>query len=169
MDALNALHTRRSIRKFKKDAVEELKIEEIFAAGMAAPSSGNEQPWQFILLRDRKTLKAISKNHLYAATVAQAPVAILVCADLTLDRNDGFWVHGCAAAIQNMLLAIQALDLGSVWIGIYPHERRLADFHSLIKLPEHIVPFALLPIGYPAEVKTMDIRFDQSRIHYDKW
>ncbi len=163
------LHTRRSIRKFNDDPVEDLKLEEIMAAGMMAPSAGNEQPWHFLLLRDRRLLKAISKNHLFATAVEKAPVAILVCADLTLDRYEGFWVQDCAAATQNMLLAAHALGLASVWVGLYPRSQRLSDIRALIQLPDHIIPFSLLPIGYPAEEKNMEIRFDQSRLHYDQW
>ncbi len=169
MDALHALHSRRSIRKFREQAVEENLLEEIIAAGMMAPSAGNEQPWHFVVLREPRVLKAISADHLYASVVEKAPVAILVCGDLTFDRYEGFWVQDCAAATQNMLLAAHALGLGSIWVGIYPRSQRLSNIRSIIALPEYVIPFSLLPIGYPDEDKGLEVRFDQSRVHYEKW
>jgi nitroreductase len=169
MDALHALHTRRSVRKFTDEPVEESTLEEIIAAGMMAPSAGNEQPWHFVVLRDARVLKAISKDHLYASVVEKVPVAILVCGDLSMDRYEGFWVEDCAAATQNMLLATHALGLGSIWVGLYPRSQRLLDIRAIIPLPEHIIPFSIVPIGHPAEEKAMEIRFDQTRIHYEKW
>src|SRR5512142_3053306 len=105
MDTLYAIHNRRSIRQFQGQQVEDAAVEEIIAAGMMAPSAGNEQPWHFIVFRKPKLLHAISRHHLYASVVERAPVAILVCGDLSLDRYEGFWVSDCAAATQNMLLA----------------------------------------------------------------
>ncbi len=169
MDALHAIHNRRSIRKFKAKPVEDRLVEEIIAASMMAPSAGNEQPWHFLVIKDEALLKALSTDHLYAACVGKAPLALLVCGDLTADRYQGFWVQDCAAATQNALLAIHALGLASTWIGIYPRPQRLADIRSIIPLPEHIRPFALLPIGYPDEAKSMEVRFDAARIHHDKW
>jgi nitroreductase len=61
------------------------------------------------------------------------------------------------------------LGLGSVWIGLYPREQRVADIRAIITLPEHIVPVAVLPLGYPAEKKGKEDRFDDTRIHYDRW
>jgi nitroreductase len=169
MDALHAIHTRRSIRKFKTTEVEDRLVEEIVAAGMMSPSAGNEQPWHFVVIKNPATLKALSTDHLYAACVSKAPMAILVCGDLTADRYQGFWVQDCAAATQNTLLAAHALGLASAWIGIYPRPQRLADIRSVIALPEHIRPFALLPLGYPDEAKAMEVRFDPARIHHEKW
>ena len=169
MDAIHAIHTRRSTRKFKSTPVEERAVEEILAAAMMAPSAGNEQPWHFIIVKNPATLKALSQDHLYAACVEKAPLAILVCGDLTADRYQGFWVQDCAAATLNALTAAHALGLASAWIGIYPRPQRLADMRSVLALPEHIRPFALLPVGYPDETKAMEVRFDPARIHHEQW
>ncbi|MCL5099077.1 MAG: nitroreductase family protein [Candidatus Omnitrophica bacterium] len=169
MNLLKAIHTRHSIRFFTAEPVDDQRIEDIIAAGMMACSAGNERPWHFIVIRQRKTLQAISRSHLYATAVKRAPVAILVCGDLTQDKYDGYWVQDCAAATQNMLLLAHNLGLGSVWIGLHPRSQRVADIRAIIPLPEHIVPFSILPLGYPAEVKINENRFNHGRIHYEKW
>ncbi len=169
MEVLHAIHTRRSIRQFKKTPVSDEVIEEVIAAGMMAPSGGNAQPWQFLVLRDAKLLATIGSKCIYAAAVAKAPAAVLVCGEPSREKNEGFWEQGCAAAVQNMLLAAHSLGLGSVWIAFHPRPRRLADIASLVSLPNGIQPFALLPLGIPAEEKLIEIRFDPFRIHYDRW
>jgi nitroreductase len=169
MDILEAIRTRRSIRKYTQEPVEQEPVEEIIRAGMMAPSAGNEQAWHFVVIRDPKKLRALSQNHLYASMVHLAPVAILVCGDLKLDKSSGYWAQDCAAATQNMLLAAHGLGLGSVWIGLYPREQRVADIRALVAMPERIMPFALLPLGYPAEEKSHVNRFNPRRIHLGKW
>jgi len=144
-------------------------VEDIIAAGMMAPSAGNEQPWHFLVMRERKILTAISKAHLYASLVNKAPLAVLVCGDASKGRYEGFWIQDCAAATQNMLLAAHGLGLASFWIGIYPRKQRISDIRAVISLPEHIKPFSLLPVGYPGEVKERERRFDRGRIHLEKW
>jgi nitroreductase len=169
MDALEAIRTRRSIRQYKKTRVKKELLEQILEAGMMAPSSGNGQPWQFLVLRDRKILEQIGKQFLYAAAAGQAPAAILICGEPELERYEGFWEQDCAAATQNMLLAAHALGLGSVWIGLDPRPQRLIDIRSVIEIPDHLVPFALLPVGYSAKTPPPKEAADLRRAHFDQW
>jgi len=166
---MEALMTRRSIRSYRDEPVPDELIERILKAAMMAPSAGNEQPWQFIVIRDRELLQDIPRFHPYVKMVLQAPVAILVCGDLKLARHTGFWVQDCSAAVQNLLLAAHDLGLGAVWAGVYPREKRVDGFRKLLDLPEHIVPFALIPIGYPAQESREVDRFKNDRIHHDGW
>ncbi len=169
MEIIQAIHTRRSIRKYTDDPVEDQVVDEVLRAGMMAPSAGNEQPWHFVILRNPATLQAIARAHPYASMAEHAPVAILVCGDISLDKYDGFWAQDCAAAMQNMLLAIHAFGLGGVWVGIHPRPQRLADIRRAIALPDHIIPFALLPFGYPDEEKPRENRFQTARVHRERW
>ena len=169
METLKAIHTRHSVRKFTAKKVEERLIQEIINAGMMAPSAGNERPWHFVVIRERASLKAIGDSHPYASMVTKAPVAVLICGDLNQDNYEGYWIQDCAAATQNMLLATHDLGLGSVWVGLYPRAQRVTDVRRIINLPEHIVPFAILPLGCPAEAKEEENRFDASRIHWECW
>jgi nitroreductase len=169
MDVFDAIKSRRSIRVYASKPVADDLVHRIIAAGMQSPSAGNEQPWEFLVIRDRSVLRAIAAGHPYAEMAAEAPVAILVCADMTRVKHRDYWPHDCAAAAQTMLLAAHALGLGSVWVGIYPRDARLATLREIISLPEGIIPFCLLPVGFPGEHKEPEDRFDASRIHTDGW
>ncbi len=166
---LEAIYTRRSIRRYAPDPVPEDAIREIIRAGMNAPSAGNEQPWQFVIIDRREILDGIPTVHPHAAMIREAPVAILVCGDLTLETKQGYWVQDCAAATQNMLLAAAALGLGSVWLGVYPRDDRVTGLRRLLGIPETVVPFALLPVGHPAEHKPRKDEFHPERIHRHAW
>lgn len=169
MDALTALCSRRSIRLYTDKQVSAESVHQILKAAMSAPSAGNERPWHFIVLTDRSILNEIPKFHPYSAMLKHATSAILVCADLALEKHKGYWVLDCAAATQNILLAAHAKGLGAVWCGVYPSEDRVLNIKKLLRLPEQIVPFSLVPLGFPAETKHADDRFDSSRVHDNKW
>lgn len=117
MDALDAIMTRRSVRRFSSEPVDDATVRALLGAAMQAPSAANEQPWQFVVIDDRGALDAIPSFSPYAASVRGAPLGILVCADTRSLPFPGFWVQDCSAAIQNLLLAAHALGLGAVWTG----------------------------------------------------
>lgn len=170
MEAMELILTRRSVRKFKPDvAVSDKEIEQILRSAMAAPSAGNQQPWHFVVIRDRKILDEIPKFHPYAKMLAQVPVAILVCGDETLEKHKGYWIQDCSAATQNLLLGAHAIGLGAVWLGIYPREDRVIGLRKLLKIPEHVTPLALIAIGSPAEIPPPANRYDKSKIKLDRW
>ena len=169
MDTLDAILTRRSIRKYTDQAVPDELVSRLLQAAMAAPSAGNEQAWQFIVIRDRALLDAVPKFHPYAAMLKYASVAVLVCGDLTREKFKGCWVQDCSAATQNLLLAATTMELGAVWTGVYPFEERVAGMRKLLDLPEQVIPLSLVPIGFPAEQPGKADRFDRSRIHRDRW
>ncbi|PKL15820.1 MAG: nitroreductase family protein [Spirochaetae bacterium HGW-Spirochaetae-5] len=163
------IFTRRSIRKYMDKDVDEAILKEIIKAGMNAPSAGNAQPWHFIIIHDQEKLVKINEVHPYSKMLLHAKSAILICGDPSLEKHEGFWVQDCAAAVQNMLLMIDYKGLGSVWLGIYPLKDRIDGVTKIFNLPEGIVPFAVLPVGYPDETKTENNKFDESKIHSDKW
>lgn len=169
MDTLTAIHTRRSIREYTDQPISEEAVQEILKAAMAAPSAGNQQPWQFIVITDPEILKEIPKINPYAEMAVTAPLPILICGDLKIERFAGYWVVDCSAATQNMLLAAHALGLGAVWTGIYPMEDRMDAFTKLIGCPEHILPHSLVVIGYPAQERQHPDRFKPERVHHNEW
>ncbi len=161
---------RRSIRKYQNKKITKTDIEEILKAAMYAPSAGNEQPWEFIVIDDRAILDIIPTVHPYAQMLKEAPLAILVCFDLNKDHYYGYYLQqDCAAATQNLLLAATVKGIGSVWLGVYPDEKRVEDIRKLFNLPENIKPFSLISLGFPNETKTMPERFDINKIHYNNW
>jgi nitroreductase len=166
---MDAILTRRSIRHYTAQPVAEELITGFLKAAMAAPSAGNEQPWEFVVLTERTILDRIPSFHPYAAMLKEAPAAILVCGDLAREKHEGYWVQDCSAATENILIAVKEKGLGAVWLGIYPREERVRGLRQLLSIPETIVPFALVAIGYPAEKKEPADRFDASRLHYNSW
>jgi nitroreductase len=136
---------------------------------MYAPSAVNKQPWHFIIIENKDTCKAIIKIHQNAAMLNQADKAILVCYDEKLQHDEGFGPIDCSAAVQNMLLAAHALDIGACWIGVYPRKERMHNIKKIFGLPEHVVPFALISLGYPAEIKSTPDRIKSDRIRRERW
>jgi nitroreductase len=169
MEAIEALLTRRSVRSYRDRPVSEDLIETLLRAAMAAPSAGNERPWHFIVIRDRAVLDAIPSVHPYAQMAAEAPLAIVVCGDASLEKYKGFWVQDCAAATENLLLAAHASGLGAVWCGVHPSEERVKGVRELVSTPKGVVPLAIVVIGVPDEGRAPSDRFDASRVHRDRW
>jgi len=163
MDAMQAILTRRSIRKYTAQPVPDELIKDLLAAAMAAPSANNQQDWYFVVVKSRQVLDELGKVHAHAP-VAGAPLAIVVCGDLQREQSKGFWVHDCSAATQNLLLAAHAHGLGAVWCGCHPRQERMAGVRQVLSLPEHLVPLALVVIGYPAEHKEPANRYDPARV-----
>jgi nitroreductase len=168
MDALEAIYTRKSVRKFESREVPEDAIGKILKAGMSAPSAGNAQPWQFVVIRDRGLLSEIPEICRYAEAAANAPAAILVCGDQKLEKHKDYWIQDCSAVSQNMLLAAHALGLGGVWNGVFPNEDSMEGFRILLKLPKNVMPFSLIAVGYAAEGAMKD-RYNKERVHFDEW
>ena len=169
MDAIDAILSRRSIRRYTSKPVPEDLLNDLLKAAMSAPSAGNEQPWHFIIITDRKILNEIPGFHPYSHMLKEAQVAVVVCADIRLEKFKGFWVQDCSAASENLLIAAHAKGLGAVWTGIYPDNDRVLNLKKLLNLPEDVMPLSLIPIGWPAEKKEREDRFQQARIHYNKW
>jgi nitroreductase len=169
MDTLSAILSRRSIRKFTKETVSDQIITELLEVAMSAPSAGNERPWHFIVIRDRRILDAIPKYHPYSQSLTESSVAIMVCGDPQLEQYEGCMVQDLSAATENILIAVQAKGLGAVWLGLHPVKERIDGVRKLLNIPRDVIPLCVIPIGYPAEQKPPANRYDQSRIHHDKW
>lgn len=169
MEALEAIHTRRSIRKYDDKPVPDDAIRALLAAAMSAPSACNLQPWQFVVVTERRLLEAIPSINPYAAMAKEAPLGILVCGDTSLEQYPGYWVIDCAAASQNLLLAAHALGLGAVWTGAYPRPERMDGYRRLLQLPANVMPHALIVVGYPAESPPPQDRYREDRVHHNGW
>ncbi len=149
--------------------MEQAMVTDLLKAGMAAPSAGNQQPWHFVVIDDRQILDEIPTFHPYSSMLKDAAAAILVCGDKGSEKYPGYWMIDCSAATENILLAAHALGLGAVWLGIYPREDRVSGIRQLIRLPEPVMPLSLIAIGYPAETKPPADRYDEKKIHYNRW
>jgi nitroreductase len=169
MDALDAIHGRRSIRRFRPEAIAEDTLETLLRAAMAAPSAGNQQPWRFIVVRDRAIREELSRKSPYASMLPGAALGIAVCGDLSAEKHKGYWVQDCSAAVQNLLVAAHAIGLGAVWLGYYPDEERWKGAQEVLRLPKEIVPLCVIAVGYPEEAKPPADRYDPGKVRTDFW
>ena len=158
---MKELFERVSIRKFTDEPVEDEKILAILRAAMAAPSAGNQQPWEFFVVRDRAILEKLSEVSPYAGCTKKAPVAIVSA------YREGLYAQiDMSIAMENLWLACGGEGLGGVWLGIAPIEARMQAVEEIVGIPAGLHAFAVFPLGYPAESWTQQDRFDESRIHF---
>lgn len=169
MDALDAIRTRRSVRRFVPGPVPPEQVELLLRAAMQAPSSKNLQPWAFVAVTERARLDAFAAFHPHAAMLREAPLGILVCGDRRLQPIDGYLALDCSAATENLLLAAHALGWGAVWLGVYPREERMEEVRRWAGLPAEVLPIAMVAVGRPGEEKAPADRFDPARIHREGW
>ena len=169
IDALTAIKTRRSIRSFKDQDVPKQIVEELLRCAMHAPSAGGAAPWDFVVIKDKEILKQIGQINPYATFAVKSPLSILVCGNLQREKFPNYWIEDTSAAMENLLVAVNALGLGACWTGIYPMQDRVEAISKLIKLPETVIPMGLAVIGYPEKIPETKDRFDLDRVHYDIW
>ncbi len=155
MDVFEAIRTRRSVRRYTPDPVPDEVLAELLSAAILAPSAGNAQPWRFIAVRDPKLREGLVAAAYGQTFLAEAPVVIVVCADLERARRTYrergetlYCLQDTAAAVQNLLLAATAKGLGTCWVGAFD-EGKTAE---LLGLPKNLRPVAMIPVGKPAEV-----------------
>ena len=167
MKTISSIHHRISVRKYQDKPVEKEKIEAMLRAAMQAPSAGNQQPWEFYVITDRKKLEALSNVSPYAGMTKDAPVAI-VSAYQKDCRMPAYAQIDLSIAMENLWLSCDEQELGGVWLGIAPLEERMKAVEEIIGMPETLRAFAIFPFGYPAEEHPQQDRFDPARIHWEK-
>ncbi|MDR1285471.1 MAG: nitroreductase family protein [Campylobacteraceae bacterium] len=165
---LSVIHKRKSVREFKKGkTIPKETIDTIVKAAFAAPSAINLQPWHFIVIDERAILNALADDLPYAKMLYSTPIAIVVCADT--QASELYWEVDCAAATQNILLSVEALDLGAVWTAVYPQQKRVSFVQKLLNIPENIIPLNVIPIGYPANTDKPKDKYKPQKVHVNKW
>lgn len=166
---MNSIFVRRSIRKYLAKPVEEEKLDQLLRAAMQAPSAGNQRPWEFIVVQDKEMLNKLSLMSPYAGPAREAPAAIVVLGNRQNLKFPEIWQQDLAAATQNLLLQAVELELGAVWLGVAPVEERMTYITELFALPDVLLPFAVIPLGYPATPNQYADRYEKTRIHYETY
>ena len=160
--------TRTSVRKFKQKPVEDAKIEALLRAGMASPTSGNMQPWHFVVLKDKKDIEQYAASNKYhAEDIKKTPLFIFVCADTTRmaqGQSRELWVQDLSAVSENILLAAHAMGLGACWTTIYPIQKKVQGISRTLKLPGNLIPLNGIIIGYPDEAENPKDKWDEKKI-----
>ncbi len=173
MDAIQAIKTRISTRKFTDQPISDEALHTILQAGMSGPTAVNARPWSFLVIRDKEMLLKLANAGSRACTPLQtATLAILVCSDM--DRAfkfvPDFWIVDASIAAQNMILAAHAMDIGSVWLGSWPAPDRMKAFAETLELPEGTIPHSLIAFGYAAEeINKTKLLYEEDRVHFEKW
>ncbi|MEI6242610.1 MAG: nitroreductase family protein [Chlamydiota bacterium] len=169
MDILEALSSRKSIRKYTDQPISKEMIQDLLRAAMSAPSAYNQQSWQFVVIQEKEILQKMAQISPKASMCVKAPLGILVCGDLGAAEAPSFWMQDCSAATQNILIAAHAKGLGSVWTAVYPIEDVMGGVRTLLQLPASIIPFSFVVLGYPFEKTLKDAHFHKERIHENQW
>ena len=167
--ALDNIFARKSVRSYTDEPVSPEQVETILKAAMAAPSGMNMQPWRFVVVTDQKVKDKLAVG--FNKMIAKAPVAIVVCGQVTNDGGEpnNNWTADCAAATENLLLAAEALGLGAVWTACYPYEDRMTPAIEALALPDNVKPYCIVPVGHPAGDDKPKDKWKPENIHYDKW
>lgn len=153
MDMLQTILNRRSVRQYTDEAIPEEKLNAILYAGLAAASSKNRRPWEFVLVQDRAMLDKLCDCRPGAGNLlGKCQAAIVVCADA---EAVDVWVEDCASAITQMHLTADALGVGSCWLQV--RLRKAADgrdtadvVRQLLGIPGKYGVMAMLTLGMPA-------------------
>ena len=162
-DMLDMIKKRRSIRKYTDQAVTDEQIRQLLEAAMAAPSGSNIQSWEFVVVRDPDLKRQLAQTHTWSHMAADAAVVFVVCGN---ERASHHWIADASAATQNLLLAVTALGLGAVWVGIYPGADREAYVRQVLAIPDEIRILCLVPVGHPAESKPPRTQYKESKVRH---
>ena len=134
---------------------------------MAAPSGMNKQPWEILVVTDKEKLGKIAEIAPNASYSKNSQLAIIVCGDKNISER--FWEQDCCAVTENILLAVEALELGAVWCMACPSDERVAGIRSLFNLPENIIPLNIIPIGYPLTQEQPKQKYNADKVHVNNW
>lgn len=162
---MDVFFDRVSVRRFQDRHVESEKIKRILRAAMAAPSAGNQQPWEFYVVTDPDKLDGLSKVSPYSGCTKNAPLAIVSAYRTALWAPEYAQID-MSIAMENLWLACAEQGLGGVWLGIAPIEERMKAVEEIVGIPEGQRAFAVFPLGYPAEKQDQQDRWDPERVHY---
>jgi nitroreductase len=145
LDAIDALKTRRSIRRYEEKPVPRELIEQIIDTARLAPSGRNTQPWEFIVITEATTRKRIAELAPHGKFIAQAGACVAVFA-----REGDFCLEDGSAATENILVSAHALGLGTCWVASFkkPHSEPVAE---LLGVPAGLLLISMISLGYPAE------------------
>lgn len=173
---------RKSVRSYNGDSIPADVMENLLRAAMAAPSGRDIRPWSFVVLADTTRYDEIFGDNFNMRMYKQSAAVVVICADTTVVRPprdnpdapavqqpNGTWRDDMGAVTENLLLAVEAYGLGACWTACYPYVDRMAPVKKALGLPATVVPYCVVPIGYPGGGEQPKDKWDSSRIHYDQW
>ncbi len=177
MELMEGLLTRRSVRQYQDKKIPKSVMEEIIKAAQYSPTAHNRQPWEFLVVDDKEILADLRHLQRWTSFAKNAACVVFVCGDIdrSFNRNkeDEKWSFidvDCAIATENLMLAAWSKGIGSCYCGAAPMQKVVDALKAYLHLPDNIRPFAIVPMGYPAETpKQPDDRYHPEKIHWGKW
>ena len=166
---IKEIFTRTSIRNFQNKPVEKSDIELLLKAAMQAPSAGNQQGWEFLVVDDKELLEKLSKVSQYATPAKKAPLCIIPLGTMNKMKYPENVDMDLSAATMNILLEAKAIGLGGVWMGVAPLDDRMNKVREIFGLSNDLRPFAIIPIGYPKRDIKKELRYYEKRIHFNSY
>lgn len=170
-DAYMSIMSRVSVRLYADKPITSEQVSAILHAAMSASSGVSRQPWEFVVVDEPELLAQRADALPYAKMTAHAPIAIVFCGNKERflgGVDDSLWEQDLSASSENILLAAHAIRLGGVWTCIYPHEERIAPVRSILNLPDNLIPFNLIPIGYPEKEHAPMDKWHPERVHHNR-
>ena len=172
--------SRKSVRSYTEQKLTDAQIETLLRAAMAAPSGSNIQPWSFVVLTDPSEYDTIFEGNFNMEKFKRAAAVFVLCADTTVTRTprgggepvtmpNGTWRDDLGAATENLLLAAESMGLGACWTASYPYEDRYMPPKKALGLPDTVIPYAIVPVGYPAGDEQPKDKWDPAKVHYGRW
>ena len=160
-----------SVRSFTDQAVSAEVMQNILCAAMQAPSALGRRPWEFIVVDKPDLCRILADMSPYAKPAAAAAAVIINCVDMNRANPDEeakqWWIQDMAACTENELIQIATEGLGGVWLGCYPKEDRIAHVQECLILPQNLIPFSLVALGYPSHAVTAKSQFQKERVHWN--
>ncbi|MBR0223526.1 MAG: nitroreductase family protein [Bacteroidales bacterium] len=181
-ETIRTIMSRKSVRSFTDQPIPAAYMETMLKAAMAAPTGSNIQPWHFVVLTDKSQYEKVFENNFNMRIFNSAAAVVVFCADTTVTRPprdnpqgepvtrpSGTWRDDLGACTENFLLAAESLGLGAVWTAGYPYSDRYASMKRELGIPDPILPYCAVAVGFPAGDEQPKDKWKPERIHYEKW
>lgn len=179
---ISTIMQRKSVRSYKDSTIAPEVIETLLRAAVAAPSGMDVRPWHIVVMTDKSKYDELFAGNFNMEKFKQSSAVVIFCADTTVTRPprenpnapavtspNPIWRDDMGACTENFLLAAEACGLGAVWTACYPFHDRMDPVAAYLQLPGNIVPYSIVPVGYPAGDEQPKDKWDESRIHFDKF
>lgn len=181
-ETIRTIMQRKSVRAFTDEPIPAAYMEAMLKAAMAAPTGSNIQPWYFVVLTDKSKYEHVFENNFNMRIFNSAAAVVVFCADTTVKRPprdnpdgapvtrpNGTWRDDLGACTENFLLAAESLGLGAVWTAAYPYSERYASMKRELGLPDPVLPYCAVAVGWPANDEQPKDKWKPDRIHYERW
>ena len=181
-DAITTIMQRKSVRSYTDEPIADSVMESMLRAAVAAPSGMDIRPWHIVVMTDKSCYDTLFAGNFNMEKFKMSSAVVIFCADTTVTRPprenpdapaetrpNGLWRDDMGAVTENFLLAVEAYGLGAVWTACYPFHDRMDPIAQYLNLPGNIVPYSIVPVGYPAGDNQPKDKWDPARVHYNRW